>query len=111
MKYADSLIAYTPARGDYVLDSTRGTMGQVTIGRLLRDGEPDWTDPYMMTCGGAFTRARKLKGERAKLMALIDWHTMVVRDGIDPKLAHKEFLKIDEYRAALAPDLEGADPE
>jgi hypothetical protein len=37
----------------------------------------------------------------------IDFHTLVVRDGIDPQAAHREFLKIDEYRKRIAPDTPG----
>jgi hypothetical protein len=49
--------------------------------------------------------------ERADLRPLrlfLEFHTLVVRDGIDPHALHKEFLKIDEYRWHLAPDVEGA---
>src|SRR5262245_3854508 len=30
---------------------------------------------------------------------MLDFHTLVVGDGIDPMVAHREFLKIDEYAA------------
>ena len=30
------------------------------------------------------------------------------RDGIDPQAAHREFLKIDEYRRHISPDIDGA---
>ena len=33
--------------------------------------------------------------------------TLVVRDGIDPQAAHREFLKIDEYRRRVSPDIDG----
>lgn len=39
----------------------------------------------------------------------IRFNTLVVRDGINPKVAHAAFLGIDEYRAAIAPDIAGAD--
>jgi hypothetical protein len=41
----------------------------------------------------------------------IDFHTLVVGDGIDPLAAHAEFLKIDEYRRRISPDIDGADRE
>ena len=37
----------------------------------------------------------------------VDFHTMVVRDRIDPQHAHAEFLKIDEYVERISPDLLG----
>ena len=42
------------------------------------------------------------------LRVLVEFNTLVVRDGIDPQQAHNEFLKIDEYRAHVAPDTRGA---
>ena len=45
-----------------------------------------------------------------KLLAMlfIEFNAMIVRDGIDPQEAHHAFLAIDEYREAIAPDIEGA---
>jgi hypothetical protein len=37
------------------------------------------------------------------------FNTVTVRDGIDVKKAHKAFLQIDEYRAAISPDIPGAE--
>lgn len=51
------------------------------------------------------------KDERPDIRPLrlfLEFHTLVVRDGIDPQALHKEFLKIDEYCWHLAPDVEGA---
>ncbi len=42
------------------------------------------------------------------MMMFIDFHTLIVRDGIDPQAAHREFLKIDEYRRRISPDIDGA---
>ncbi|MEX1180588.1 MAG: hypothetical protein WEB63_07240 [Cucumibacter sp.] len=38
----------------------------------------------------------------------IEFHTLVVRDGISLDEAHGAFLAIDEYRAMIAPDIPGA---
>jgi hypothetical protein len=40
------------------------------------------------------------------MMLFIDFHTITVRDGIDPQAA----LKIDEYRRRIAPGITGAEP-
>jgi hypothetical protein len=32
-----------------------------------------------------------------------------VRDGIDPMAAHREFLKIGEYRRRISAEIEGAE--
>lgn len=42
-------------------------------------------------------------------MVFVDFHTLVVREGIAPEVAHGEFLKIDEYRELISPDIQGAD--
>ncbi len=46
--------------------------------------------------------------DRNVMMMFIDFHTLIVRDGIDPQAAHREFLKIDEYRRYISPDIDGA---
>jgi len=54
----------------------------------------------------------KTKPELEQVMHLfIDFHTMVVRDGIDPHAAHEEFLKIHEYRERISADIPGAETE
>jgi hypothetical protein len=42
------------------------------------------------------------------LTMFVNFHTLVVRDGLDPQLVHREFLKVDEYRQQIARDCEGA---
>lgn len=39
-----------------------------------------------------------------ELMMFIHFNTLGVRDGIDPKATHKEFLKMDEYRQRISSD-------
>jgi hypothetical protein len=41
----------------------------------------------------------------------IDFHMIVLRDGVDVQAAHRAFLKIDEFRGSIAPDIPGEDPE
>ena len=41
-------------------------------------------------------------------MMFIDFHTLVVGDGMDPQAVHRQFLKIDEYRRRISPDIKGA---
>jgi hypothetical protein len=36
------------------------------------------------------------------------FHTLVVRDGIDPKRAHEALLQLGIYREIISPDIEGA---
>ncbi len=46
--------------------------------------------------------------DRKVAMLFVDFHTLIVRDGIAPLAAHREFLKIDEYRRRISPDIDGA---
>jgi len=79
------------------------------VGALIQDGEADWTAPFAFTGGAAYVRRRKAPEWQGIAMLFIDFHTAVVRDGIDPQVAHTAFLAIDEYRQKIAPDIKGAD--
>src|SRR5436190_1429250 len=70
--------------------------------------ETGWSDKFAMTCGCCeVARHHSHKAQKIALM-FIDFHTCVVRDGIDPHAAHREFLKITEYRRRISPDIPGA---
>jgi hypothetical protein len=75
--------------------------------------ERDWTHSsvFLMNTGCCELARQKFSLEAKVMMMFIDFHTLVVRDGIDPAAAHREFLKIDEYRRRISPDIPGADPE
>lgn len=107
MKAREALIAWTPA-------SWQGwpTAGMVKVGPLISGKDAaDWSDPYGMTGGAAYVAVRKMEGYQSKAKLFIDFHTVVVRDGVDAQEAHKAFLVVDEYRSAISPDIDGADPE
>lgn len=100
MKLAEALIAWNP-----------GT-DQVRVGPLLRDGAEDWTahpQRFGMTGGAAYTEVRKMQGIEARHYAMSEFIGLVVRDGVDLAAAHRAFCAIDEYRAAIPCDVEGAD--
>jgi hypothetical protein len=63
-----------------------------------------WTDGYNNAQG---SEGRTLEEKVAHMF--ITFHTLVVRDGVDPLRAHREFLKIDEYRRRIDSEIEGAD--
>lgn len=99
MKAAEAMIAWTPDREPFLNDPTRG---QVRIGALLQRDEADWARPFAKSGGAAYTARRDLEGWEQIANVFIDFQAIVVEDGIDPKLAHAEFLKIDEYKETLA---------
>lgn len=98
----EALLAWTPAR-----DSDLGGPS-VEVGPLLREHDSDWTKNYRMTGGAAYTSRRKMTDEKAMLMLLVDFHSLVVRDGIPPLEAHRQFLKVKGFSDIISPDIEGA---
>ena len=91
MKAHEALIAWTPA------DFDSPTAGQVKVGALTIPSGPDWTAPYRFTGGAAFVDRRSWRGDKSVRMLFVEFNTLVVRDGIDPKVAHEAFLAIEEY--------------
>ena len=67
-----------------------------------------WSDQYRYTGGCCELARHEWPEDRKVMMMFIDFHTLVVRDGIDPQAAHREFLKIDEYHRRISPDIDGA---
>lgn len=62
-------------------------------------------DHLRNTVGACFSATHDLTPDQLVAQVFIDFNTLVVRDGIDPRKAHAEFLKIDEYREHMSPDL------
>ena len=101
MDYREALVAWN-ANGD-----------QVRVGRLLGEGDADWTRHpvrYQFTGGAAYTEVRECKDNtRLALLLFLEFHEMVVRDHVSIDAAHREFLKIDQYRRHIATDIKGAE--
>ena len=106
MKQLECMVAWTPAHiaDDDPYISTRGKVEVVP-----------WPDAergrrrYSRSVGACFFELHKMPEWQRIAMLFIDFHTLTVRDGIDPQVAHKAFLAIDEYRARISPDIPGAD--
>jgi hypothetical protein len=64
---------------------------------------------YLFSTGVCFTEQTSMAHEQQVLQMFLDFHTIVVRDGIDPQDAHREFLKIREYRRRISPDISGSE--
>jgi len=97
-KASETAIAWTPAWWK----SKSETRGQVALAP-----RPPYraVDPFAMW---VYATEAGQSGAEQIAQVMIHFHTVVVRDGIDPKVAHAAFLGIDEYRAAISPDIEGA---
>ena len=70
-----------------------------------------WSDRYSLSGGACYTNIRQMSSDQQVAQIFIDFHTLVVRDGVDVQAVHRAFLKIDEFRRSIAPDILGADPE
>jgi len=98
----DWQVAWNPQRNSPGLDKIPGppANGAVEVGKL----SGKWAESYdsARSCEG-----KTLDEQIAEMF--ITFHMLVVRDGIDPIKAHRQFLKIDEYRRRIDPEVEGAD--
>ncbi|MBN4093933.1 MULTISPECIES: hypothetical protein [Methylobacterium] len=106
MKHTDAIIAWTPVRW---ADLKPETAGQVVV--LPAPDAAGEAKRYMMRAGASSSALATLTEEARVARLFIDFQTLVVRDGIDPQVAHRAFLAIDEYRFRIAPDTEGAEFE
>jgi hypothetical protein len=92
------IVAWNPALADSADPPPWPIAGQVEVGPNVRDG---WAVPYNFSSGSCYSDRREMTAEGKALMMMIDFHKVVVRDGIDPQAAHQQFLKIDEYRRMM----------
>ncbi|MBL8773904.1 MAG: hypothetical protein JNK30_21130 [Phenylobacterium sp.] len=102
MKAAEAVIAWTPSHNAF------GGRGQHTRGQVKVCSRPPYSsvDPY------AFWVYAGVDGSDLDdvAMVFIHFNTIVVRDKVDPQVAHEAFLQIDEYRQRISPDIAGAEP-
>ena len=81
--------------------------GPIKISEL---GSSDYMDPKYDKSGGCcYTERHGVSAWCAKALMFVDFHTAVVRDKVPIEDAHREFLKIKEYRTTISPDIEGAE--
>lgn len=107
MRYLDCMIAWTPS--DFVRHGCEHTLGKVKVGPW-----PDrtgWSDEYAMTVGACFKDRHDLPIWQLVAIMFTDFQQIVTAEGMDAMQTHREFCKIDEFRAVISPDIEGADPD
>ena len=106
MKQIEAIIAWTPVRWAELKPETAGQVVVLPAPDAAGDGKR-----YMMRAGAGSSALAALSEDARIARLFIDFQTLVVRDGIDPQVAHRAFLTIDEYRFRIAPDTEGAEFE
>lgn len=109
MKMTDADVIWTPVQ------EGGENAGQVRVERHASGWVRTRGDRWMMAanawdfCWNEKERANMKKPEMQKLSMFILFNTLVVRDGIDPQMAHSAFLRIKEYREMISPDMKGAE--
>jgi hypothetical protein len=98
LKAADVLIAWTPApcARVHLPPELQSTAGEVAV--LPWPAASGLARAYARTLGGADPIWRALPEEAWASRLSTAFNTLVVRDGIDPAVAHANLLRIDEYR-------------
>jgi len=101
MKAINAIVEWTPDNG--IWTNHTETAGQVrVVPKIHTDSKrfAMWEDviPTYAICS---------KWQQVA-MVFVHFHTIVTRDGIDPRIAHKAFLEIEEYRERMSPDIRGA---
>lgn len=91
------MIAWTPATKIW---SDHPTAGQIEVG--VWPDKTGWSDRYAFTTGSCWIGRRNWSFDEQVAQLFIDFHTCVVRDHIDPLIAHREFNKISEYRESIS---------
>lgn len=78
--------------------------GKIEVGpHPDKDG---WSDKYTYTAGACYLASKNWSDRSKQLQIFIDFMHIVVRDKVNPQDVHRAFLLIDEYREALAEDVD-----
>ncbi len=67
-----------------------------------------WSQGLSFTDGCCMSSWHEISSEGKVALMFIHFHTIVVRDRVDPQRVHQEFLKIGEYRRRISPEIPGA---
>jgi hypothetical protein len=101
MKWRDAMILWNPAERCHGRPDL-----EPGIVRVIRHPGDDRC--FALSTGACNAWHGRLRGNVALVKLLAEFHTLVVRDGLDPQVVHDAFLEIDEYRTVIAPDCPGA---
>jgi hypothetical protein len=84
--------------------------GAIRVERHLSGWERTPGDMWMPATSLGVMGGYKTKGDPIKqlLAMFVLFNTVTVRDGISVMAAHAAFMEIDEYRAAISPDIPAA---
>lgn len=67
-----------------------------------------WSRGLRMTGGACFQDVQEMDGETHRRYLLNLFHTLVIRDGVDPQAAHKALCGIAEFATSINLECAGA---
>ena len=105
MKAREALIAWSG------LDDPEPFKGKVLVGRVVDEGQVDWSDPYVSSSGASFPARRALRGADTLVGLFRDFQYLVVEERLDPEVVHSAFLAIDEYAELFSTESVAQDRE
>lgn len=104
MKASEAVILWSPdlyAR----TPELRGVVHVRKFGHYDDAAHGDLYRAHFYKAGACMTDIRRATGNAALCYLFIQFNTMVVRDGIDPIVAHNALMGIEEYAAAVSPEI------
>jgi hypothetical protein len=108
MKAKNAIICWTADRASVAHGKTRGEVTVYDHVACLAAGQRPWR-AFQSASGHCDEEWRKASDLRRAMLMFIHFNTLTVRDGLDPQKVHGAFLKIEEYRQRIAPDVMEAD--
>ena len=110
MRAREAMVAWNPGRVEVAEgDAPAGTCFVMEWPDHDRRSRPWWYWRKLdKLSDGSFGNAQPGSSYGVFAAILVNFHTLVVRDGVDLQVAHREFLKVDEYRDFISPDCDGA---
>ena len=102
------MVAWNPGRATSTGNELLGydKPGTVKVGPW-----PDyrgWSDAYALTEGACEAAYHRYSSEERSTRVFMLFGKLIIRDDLDPRVVHKAFLSIDEYKARLSIDTPGA---
>lgn len=70
--------------------------------------ESGWSDDFLMTGGACYRDVLEMDEATRRRYALNLFHTLVIRDGVDPMAAHKALCRITEFARSINTECPGA---
>tara|TARA_Y100001938_G_scaffold137831_1_gene202577 strand:+ start:543 stop:920 length:378 start_codon:yes stop_codon:yes gene_type:complete len=80
--------------------------GEIKVGPYPERGH---TRHLKASVGAVFSDVHEMNGRQQALKTFVEFATLDVNSGLTVNALHKEFLKIDEYRWLIAPDIQGSE--